>query len=99
MARIRKIGNRHYHERLLEQYYDSVENNFDKTIKHIILYGLWDKYDKRLQQCVKWSKGGYGFEDAMASIYKEGKSIEHELATKFPTTRMTEAEIKKMFSE
>lgn len=36
-----------------EQYYDSVENNFDKTIKHIILYGLWDKYDKRLQQCVK----------------------------------------------
>lgn len=83
-----------------EQYYDSVESNFDKTVKHLVANGLWKKYDKRLQQCVKWSDGsGYGFADAVASMYKEGKAIDHELATKFPTTRMTKAEIKKMFGK
>lgn len=83
-----------------EQYYDSVESNFDKTVKYIAVNGLWEKYDKRLQQCVKWSDGsGYGFADAVASMYKEGKAIDHELATKFPTTRMTKAEIKKMFGK
>ena len=83
-----------------EQYYDSVENNFDKTVKHIAANGLWEKYDKRLQQCVKWSDGnGYGFADAVADMYEEGKAINHELATKYPTTRMSEAEIKKMFGK
>lgn len=78
-----------------EQYYDSVESNFDKTVKHIAANGLWEKYDKRLQQCVKWSEGnGYGFADAVADMYEEGKAIDHELATKYPTTRMSEAEIK-----
>ncbi len=80
-----------------EQYYDSVESNFDKTIKHIVVNGLWDKYDARLQQCVKWSENnGYGFADAIDSMYEEGKAIEHDLATKFSTTRMSEAQIKKM---
>lgn len=79
-----------------EQYYDSVESNFDKTVKHIAANGLWEKYDKRLQQCVKWSDGnGYGFADAVADMYEEGKAIDHELATKYPTTRMSEAEIKR----
>ena len=83
-----------------EQYYDSVESNFDKTVKHIAANGLWEKYDKRLQQCVKWSEGnGYGFADAVADMYEEGKAIGHELATKYPTTRMSEAEIKEMFGK
>lgn len=83
-----------------EQYYDSVEGNFDKTIKHIVANGLWDKYDARLQQCVKWSDGnGYGFADAIGDMYEEGKSINEKLATKYPTTKMSEAEIKKMFGE
>lgn len=83
-----------------EQYYDSVEGNFDKTIKHIVANGLWDKYDKRLQQCVKWSDNcGYGFADAMGDMYEEGKAIDREMATKYPTTRMSEAEIKKMFGK
>ncbi len=83
-----------------EQYYDSVESNFEKTIKHIVASGLWDKYDKRLQQCVKWSEGnGYGFEDAIASMYYEGKTINHDIAAKYPTTRMTEAQIKRMFCD
>lgn len=25
-----------------EQFYDSVESNFDKTLRHIVLYDLWD---------------------------------------------------------
>lgn len=83
-----------------EQYYDSVESNFDKTVKHIAANGLWEKYDKRLLQCVKWSDGnGYGFADAVADMYEEGKAINHELATKYPTTRMSEVEIKKMFGK
>ena len=83
-----------------EQYYDSVESNFGKTVKHIVLNNLWSKYDKRLQQCVKWSEGnGYGFADAIASMYEEAQSIALDLETKYPVTRMTEAEIKKMFGE
>ena len=83
-----------------EQYYDSVESNFDKTVKHIATNGLWEKYDKRLQQCVKWSDGnGYGFADAIADMYEEGKAIDQELSTKYPTTKMTEAEIKRMFEK
>ena len=83
-----------------EPYNDSVESNFNKTIKHIVLNGLWDKYNDRLQQCVIWSEGnGYGFADAIADMYEEGKAIDKDLATKYPTTRMSETEIKKMFGK
>ncbi len=72
-----------------EQYYDSVESNFDKIVKHIAANGLWEKYDKRLQQCVEWlSVCGWGFADAVADMYEEGKAIDHELAAKYPTTRV-----------
>lgn len=58
-----------------EQYYDSVESNFDKTVKYIAANGLWKKYDKRLQQCVEWSSDcGWGFADAMRDMYEEGKA-------------------------
>lgn len=64
-----------------EQYYVSVENNFAKTIKHIAANGLWEKYDKRLQQCVEWSSVcGWGFADAIGDMYEEGKAINRELA-------------------
>lgn len=83
-----------------EQYYDSVEGNFDKTVKHLVANGLWKKYEPRMEQCVVWSEGnGYGFADAVADMFEEGKEIDRQLAEKFPTTRMTEAEIKRMFSE
>ena len=56
-----------------EQYYDSVESNFEKTIKHVVTIGLWKKYQPRLEQCVIWSDGnGYGFADAMGDMYEEG---------------------------
>ena len=38
-----------------EQFYDSVESNFDKTLRHIVLYDLWDKYDSRIKQCLRWA--------------------------------------------
>ena len=57
-----------------EQYYVSVVGNFDKTVQLIAKNGLWEKYDKRLQQCVKWSSGcGYGFADAIDYIYEEAR--------------------------
>lgn len=36
-----------------KQYYESVEGNFAKTVEFIAKNSLWEKYDKRLQQCVK----------------------------------------------
>lgn len=57
-----------------EQYYDSVEGNFDRTVKHVVENRLWKKYDIRLQQCVKWSNGnGYGFADAIADMICTGR--------------------------
>ncbi len=65
-----------------EQYYDSVERNFDKTVKHIVASGLWDEYDKRLRQCVQWSKGnGYGFADAISGMYEKGKALDHDITS------------------
>lgn len=48
---------------------------FDKTVQFIAKNGLWEKYDKRLQQCVKWSSVcGYGFADGIDDIYEEARS-------------------------
>lgn len=63
-----------------EQYYASVENNFEKTIKQIVVNGLWDKYDSRLRQCVKRSSGqGYGFSDTIAALYENGLAMYRNL--------------------
>lgn len=57
-----------------EQYYVSVEGNFAKTVEFIAKNGLLEKYDKRLQQCVKWSSVcGYGFADGIDDIYEEAR--------------------------
>ena len=66
-----------------EQYYDSVESNFEKTIKFIVTNGLWEKYSQRLQQCVEWSAGcGYGFADAIADLYEDVNAMYQDLAGK-----------------
>lgn len=50
----------------------SVEGNFAKTVEFIAKNGLWEKFDKRLQQCVSWaSVCGYGFADGIDDIYEE----------------------------
>ncbi len=57
-----------------EQYYVSVEGNFAKTVEFIAKNGLWEKFDKRLQQCVSWaSVCGYGFADGIDDIYEEAR--------------------------
>ena len=57
-----------------EQYYESVEGNFAKTVEFIAKNGLWEKFDKRLQQCVSWaSVCGYGFADGIDDIYEEAR--------------------------
>ncbi len=58
-----------------EQYYDSVEGNFDRTLRYIVLYDLWDKYDSRINQCLQWaSRCGWGFPYALNDMYEDMKA-------------------------
>ena len=53
-----------------EQYYTSVENNFEKTIAFIAKINLLEYFKPRLRQCVYWaSPCGWGFADTIADIY------------------------------
>ena len=55
-----------------EQYYTSVENNFDKTMAFIAKNNLLNHFKPRLQMCVEWaSPCGWGFADTIADIYYE----------------------------
>ncbi len=55
-----------------EQYYTSVENNFDKTLAFIAKIDLLEHFKPRLRNCVKWaSPCGWGFADSIADIYSE----------------------------
>lgn len=57
---------------LWEQYYDSVVSNFESTLRFIALHGLWDKYDSRIKQCIRWVRNcGWGVPYAMKSMYEE----------------------------
>ena len=72
-----------------EQLYDSVESNFDKTLRHIVLYDLWDKYDSRIKQCLRWaSPCGWGFPDALNDMYEEIKAHNEELRKKYRNFKM-----------
>ena len=58
-----------------EQFYDSVESNFDKTLRHIVLCDLWGKYESRIEQCVRWAgRCGWGVADALNDMYEEMKA-------------------------
>ena len=55
-----------------EQYYTSVENNFDKTMDFIAKNDLLERFKPRLKQCMEWaSPCGWGFGDTIADIYYE----------------------------
>ena len=55
-----------------EQYYTSVENNFDKTMAFIAKNNMLEHFKPRLRQCVEWaSPCGWGFADTIADIYYE----------------------------
>lgn len=53
-----------------EQYYMSVESNFERTMKFVLNNGLVNTFRLRLHQCVLLTRGcGWGFEDAINDIY------------------------------
>ena len=55
-----------------EQYYTSVENNFEKTMAFIAKNNLLDHFKPRLRQCMEWaSPCGWGFADTIADMYYE----------------------------
>ena len=55
-----------------EQYYTSVENNFDKTMTFIAKNNMLEHFKPRLKQCVEWaSPCGWGFADTIADLYYE----------------------------
>ena len=55
-----------------EQYYTSVENNFEKTMAFIAKNNMLEQFKTRLKQCVEWaSPCGWGFADTIADIYYE----------------------------
>lgn len=55
-----------------EQYYTSVENNFEKTMAFIAKNNLLEHFKPRLRQCMAWaSPCGWGFADTIADIYYE----------------------------
>ena len=55
-----------------EQYYDSAETNFNIALKYIYEHGLLDDFKLRSLKCVEnASPCGYGFADAIESLYYE----------------------------
>ena len=59
-----------------EQYYDSVEGNFEKTVQFIAKNNLWEYFDSRIKQCLRWaSPCGWGFPDALDDLYEEAKAM------------------------
>ena len=55
-----------------EQYYTSVENNFEKTMAFIAKNNMLEQFKTRLKQCVEWaSPCGWGFADTIEDIYYE----------------------------
>lgn len=58
------------------EFYDSVEGNFEKTVQFISKNNLWDIYETRIIQCLRWaSPCGWGFPDALNDLYEEAKAM------------------------
>lgn len=55
-----------------DQYYTSVEKNFDNTLSFIACNDLLDHFRPRLKQCVEWaSPCGWAFGDTLFALYCE----------------------------
>ena len=53
-----------------EQYYTTLENNFDKTMKFIFIHGLLIQYYDRIEKLLgNVSNCGWGFYDTLSDIY------------------------------
>ena len=61
----------------------------DKTLRHIVRYDLWDKYDSRIKQCLRWaSPCGWGFPNALNDMYEEMKTQNEQLRKKYRNFKM-----------
>ena len=53
-----------------EQYYITLENNFDKAMKFIFMHGLLAQYYKRIEKLLDNANNcGWGFYDTLSDIY------------------------------
>lgn len=53
-----------------EQYYTSVEKNFDKTLAFIADHDLIEAFLPRIEQCLVWAEDcGWGFSDTLDDLY------------------------------
>ena len=53
-----------------EQYYTTLENNFDKAMKFIFMHGLLATYHERIEKLLEnASNCGWGFYDTLSDIY------------------------------
>lgn len=83
-----------------EQYYDSVENNFDKTIKFIVTNGLWENILKGFNSALN------GRTDVVMALQMPWPTCMRmamlcikTLQRNNPTTQMSDVGIKKMFGK
>ena len=57
---------------LWEEFYDSVEGNFEKTLKFLVKNNLVDKFHSRIEHCLELAESsGWGFPDSLNDIYYE----------------------------
>ena len=55
-----------------EQYYTTLENNFDKAMKFIFMHGLLATYYERIEKLLEnASNCGWGFYDTLSDIYHQ----------------------------
>lgn len=57
-----------------EQYYTTLENNFDKAMKHTCSNGLLFQFYERIETMLNATKTGWGFSDTLWDIYYEYKN-------------------------
>ena len=57
-----------------EQYYTTMENNFEKAMKFIYTHGLLDAYDRRIEKMLdSVSDCGWGFNETLSDLYYQYK--------------------------
>ena len=55
-----------------DQYYTTLENNFDKAMKFIFMNGLLAKYYERIEKLLDNANNcGWGFYDTLSEIYHQ----------------------------
>lgn len=57
-----------------EQYYVTLENNFEKAMEFISLHGLLPNYNERIERMLNATDCGWGFSDTLWDIYSQYRS-------------------------